>query len=207
MAVGRLPRRRRWGLVALGALLIVVSAVAVFLVVETAAVTRPYLAVTHPVPYGSVIEEDDLTVLNVASAAGLDPILAADRGTVVGRRAAVDLVPGTLLTRAQFTDALLPGAGQQLVGIELKPAQVPAHALKPGDRVALVIVPPTTVVGAPDSGPIAPPQSIPATVFGASPPAASGTVRVDVVVSQADGPTVATMAAAGRIAVVVTARG
>ena len=45
-----------------------------------------------------------------------------------------------------------------------------------------------------------------ATVAGAAGPDTTGNVRVDVAVAVAEGPTVAAMAAAGRIAVVVATR-
>jgi hypothetical protein len=207
--VGRLPRRRRWGVVALGVVLVAVCAVAAYLFVVTAGVTRPYLAVGRNVPYGATIGADDLTVVNVNPAAGLQPIPTSQRGEVIGKHAAADLFPGTLLTRAQLTDLAIPAPGQQLVGVELKPAQVPARTLKAGDAVILVIVPPTNVVGVPDpkASAVARPESIRATVAAASPPATNGNIRVDVAVNVADGPTVAAMAAAGRIVIVVTTRG
>jgi len=207
--LSRLPRRRRWGLLALGVVLVVVGAVVAYLLVVTAGVTHPYLAVSHNVPYGAAIGPDDLTVVNVNAAAGLQPIPASQRNDVVGKHAATDLVPGTLLTRAHLTDRAIPAPGEQLVGIELKPAQVPARTLKAGDAVVLVIVPAANLAGVPDPNASAParPQSIRATVAAATPPATNGNVRVDVAVSQADGPAVAAMAAAGRIVVVVTARG
>jgi hypothetical protein len=206
--VGRLPRRRRWGLVAVGMVLVAVCAVAAYLFVVTAGVTRPYLAVSHKVPYGATISASDLTVVEVNPAAGLQPIPASQRDQILGKHAAADLFPGTLLTRAQVTEVTIPAPGEQLVGIELKPAQVPARTLKAGDAVILVIVPPTGVVGVPDPTTSAParPESIRATVAASSPPATNGNVRVDVAVNQVDGPTVAAMAAAGRVVVVVTTR-
>jgi len=206
--VARLPRRRRWGLVAVGVALVVVCAVVAYLLVVTAGVTRPFLAVTHEVPYGATIEPGDLTVVNVNPAAGLHPIPASQRGQIVGRHAAADLFPGTLLTPDEVTDVAIPAPGQQVVGIELKPAQVPARTLKPGDAVILVVVPPSSLAGVPDpqASAAASPASITATVAGTAPPETNGNIRVDVAVSQTDGPTVAAMAAAGRIVLVVTTR-
>jgi SAF domain len=207
--VARLPRRRRWGLVAVGVVLVAVCAVAAYLFVVTAGVTRPYLAVTRQVPYGAAIVSSDLTVVDVNPAAGLRPIAASQRDQVIGKHAAADLFPGTLLTHAQLTDLAIPAPGQQLVGVELKPAQVPARTLKAGDPVVLVIVPQSGISGVADAkaSTSSRPESIPATVAAASPPATNGNVRVDVAVNQADGPTVASMAAAGRIVIVVTTRG
>ena len=96
-----------------------------------------------------------------------------------------------------------------LVGIELKPAQLPARTLKPGDAVILVVVPPSSLAGVPDpqASSNSRPVTITATVAGAAPPETNGNVRVDVAVAQSDGPTVAAMAAAGRIVIVLTTRG
>ena len=116
--IARLPRRRRWGLFALGVVLVALGAVVAYLLVVTAGVTRPYLAVTHKVPYGATIRADDLTVVDVNPAAGLKPIPADQRDRVVGKHAAADLFPGTLLTGDQLTDMAIPAPGQQLVGIE-----------------------------------------------------------------------------------------
>ena len=206
--IARLPRRRRWGLFALGVVLAALGAVVAYLLVVTAGVTRPYLAVTHKVPYGATIRAEDLTVVDVNPAAGLKPIPADQRDRVVGKHAAADLFPGTLLTGDQLTDLAIPAPGQQLVGIELKPAQVPARALKPGDAVILVVVPPNSLAGVPDpqASSSTRPASITATVAGTGPPETNGNIRVDVAVSQSDGPTVAAMAAAGRIVIVVTTR-
>jgi hypothetical protein len=208
--VPALPRRRRWGLLALGGLLVVVCAVVAYLLVVTAGTTRPYLAVTHKVSYGAVLQPGDLTVVRVNPAAGLDPIPAAQRSQVVGKHAAADLYPGTLLTRDQLSTSSIPAPGQQLVGIELKPGQVPARPLRPGDPVVLVVVAPADLSGVPapqtSTSTNSQPVTITATVAGTGATEDNGNLRVDVAVSQADGPTVAAMAAAGRIVLVLSTR-
>jgi hypothetical protein len=206
--IGKLPRRRRWGLVALGVALVAVSAVLAYLLVATAGITRPYLAVSREVPYGAVIGPDDLTEVQVNPAAGLDPLPADRRDEVIGKHAAVDLFPGTLLTARQVTDVVVPAPGQQVVGVELKPAQAPVRLLTPGEAVVLVVMPAANLAGVDQAqgAESVRPVSIGATVVVASDPDTSGNVRVDVAVAQADGPTVAAMAAAGRIAIVLTTR-
>ena len=207
--LGRLPRRRRAGVQAVGVVLVAVAAVLAYLLWVGSAVTRPYLAVSHTVPYGATIGPDDLTVVDINAATGLQPIPADQRGSVIGKHAAVDLVGGTLLTPAELTDQAIPAPGQQLIGIDLKPGQLPLRTLHTGDAALLVIVPATAVAGVPDTQPtpLGSPPTIRATVAGASPPDTTGNVRVDVAVAQSDGPTVAAMAAAGRIVIVVTTRG
>jgi hypothetical protein len=206
--IGLLPRRRRWGLVAVGTLLVVVFAIVAYLLVATAATTRPVLALARNVPYGATLGADDLTVVDVNAATGLSPVPASQRDQVIGKHAAADLFAGTLLTKAQVADLVIPAPGQQLVGIELKPGQVPARPLRPGDQVMLVIVPPTALAGLPDSqtGAQSATTSIRATVAETTGAQTNGNIRVDVAVSTSDGPTVAAMAAAGRIVVVVSTR-
>lgn len=208
-SLARLPRRRSLGMWALGVTLVVLGSVGAYVLVVQGGMTHPYLAVSHKVPYGAAIQDSDLTVINVNAAVGLDPIPAAQRAQVIGQHAAADLYPGTLLIRDQLTKTAIPAPGQQLIGIELKPGQLPARSLKPGDAVVLVVVPPTGLAGLPDpqSSAAAQPSSIPAIVAGTTAPATNGNVRVDVAVSTADGTVVAAMAAAGRIVLVVTTRG
>jgi hypothetical protein len=207
-SLARLPRRRSLGMWALGVVLVVLGSVGAYVLVVQEGMTHPYLAVSHKVPYGAAIQDSDLTVINVNAAVGLNPIPAAQRAQVVGQHAAADLYPGTLLIRDQLTKTAIPAPGQQLIGIELKPGQLPARALKPGDAVVLVVVPPTGLAGIPDpqSSAAAQPSSIPATVAGTTAPATNGNVRVDVAVATSDGSVVAAMAAAGRIVLVVTTR-
>jgi len=133
-APGRLPRQRRWGLTAAGVALVVVCAVVAYVLVTTTGLTRSYLAVARNVPYGATISPDDLVVVDMSPAAGLQPIPADQRRHVVGKHAAADLFPGTLLTWVQLTDLAIPAPGQQLVGVELKPGQLPARQLKPQGR-------------------------------------------------------------------------
>jgi hypothetical protein len=207
-SLARLPRRRSLGMWALGVVLIVLGSVGAYVLVAQVGMTHPYLAVSHKVPYGTTLQDSDLAVINVNAAVGLDPIPAAQRAQVIGQHAAADLYPGTLLIRDQLTKTTIPAPGQQLIGIELKPGQLPARALKPGDTVVLVVVPPTGLTGVPDpqGSAAAQPSSIPATVAGATAPATNGNVRVDVAVSTTDGTVVAAMAAASRIVLVLTTR-
>jgi hypothetical protein len=206
VAVGGLPRRRRWGLASLGVLLVVLGAVVAFLLVDTVGVTRAYLAVARDVPYGATIGPDDLTVVQVNPSAGLRLVPAGQRDRVIGRQAATQLFVGSPLSPSQVTDRGVPGPGQQVVGMNLKPGQVPARALRVGEPVVLVVVPPSSVVGVPDTqtGSGGGTSTIPATVSGTQPPQSDGSVRVDVAVATADGPRVASMAVAGRIVLVAT---
>jgi hypothetical protein len=79
VAVGGLPRRRRWGLTSLGVILVVVGTVVAFLLVDIVGVTQAYLAVARDVPYGATIGPDDLTVVQVNPSADLRLVTAGQR--------------------------------------------------------------------------------------------------------------------------------
>ncbi|MFD3603772.1 flagellar biosynthesis protein FlgA, partial [Streptomyces sp. NPDC058656] len=139
----------------------------------------------------------------------LDPAVKAvrsdDLDSVVGKRAAVELKPGSLLAPAQVTKDSLVKAGEQLVPIGLEPKQIPATALMPGQKVQLVHVP---AQGQADTGKTSgtPPETIDGRVVKASSAApGTGIVVVDVATSAADGPTAAAWVSAGTLRLVLAA--
>jgi len=134
-------RRMRPGLLGLAVLLIALGGLGAAFAVTSVRATGSYLAVGRPVPQGTVLEADDLVTVQVAGGAGLAPVPASRKAQVVGKRAAVSLLPGTLLTMSQLTDKPLLAAGQQQVALGLKLNQVPARTLLPGDKVVLVGTP------------------------------------------------------------------
>jgi flagella basal body P-ring formation protein FlgA len=122
---------------------------------------------------------------------------------VVGEHAAVQLEPGATLTRADVTSAALVAPGQQLVGVQAKPGQLPATPLVPGERVLIVSTPgqnSTTTGGAAAAGV---PGTLPAQVVRVGSADSSGTVTVDVAVDANSGATLAARASTGDIAIIV----
>jgi hypothetical protein len=195
-------------LIALGVVLTVLGTLGAY---AYTAATGPasFLAVARPVAVGVQIGQDDLRVVDVNSAPGLEPIPAGDRGKYVDRYARVDLVPGTLLTAEQITDAPIPGPGEQLFGVELKPAQMPVTALRRGDKVLLVVTPDPRVAVVPVTNPNQPPTApatIEATVANVGAAQTDGQVVVDVVVPRRDGPNLVSLSAQGRLALSVLPR-
>ncbi|MGH3863140.1 MAG: SAF domain-containing protein, partial [Actinokineospora sp.] len=98
------------------------------------------LSVVRTVPAFERITDADLGVARIADDPALRPVPAGDRASVVGRVAAVELRPGTLLVREQVTEARPPFPGQQLVGLAVKPGQMPGGGVAPGDMVLVVTV-------------------------------------------------------------------
>ncbi|MDM4721951.1 flagellar biosynthesis protein FlgA [Micromonospora sp. WMMA1363] len=145
-------RRMRPGLLGLAVLLIALGGLGAAFAVTSVRATGSYLAVTRPVEVGRTIGADDLMAVQVAGGQGLSPVPVGRRDNVLGKRAKVSLVPGTLLTMDQLTDEPLLGPGQQQFALGLEVSQVPARTLHPGDKVLLVSTPagsndgPTVVV-------------------------------------------------------------
>ncbi|MEV4535352.1 SAF domain-containing protein [Asanoa sp. NPDC049518] len=134
-------RRMRPGLLGLAVLLIALGGLGAAFAITSVKATGDYLAVARSVPQGTTLTADDLATVQVAGGAGLASVPASRRAQVVGKRAAVTLMPGSLLTMSQLTDKPLLTEGQQQVALGLRANQVPARRLLPGDKVILVGTP------------------------------------------------------------------
>lgn len=135
-----LPSRpRSWGLAAVAGLLVVGFGLAGAVLFNRAGDKVSVLEVSSPVAKGQVIERSD--VQSVAVAGVPAGISVAQVDSVVGKTAAVDLVPHQILTDMMYTSDPVPGLGQTLVGLALDPAQAPTDGLAPGDTVTVIAVP------------------------------------------------------------------
>lgn len=191
--------QRRPLLIALAVLLITVGALVAGYLVTVTGNTSEVVAVRANVARGAVIQRDDLVEARINPDPNLTTVPASQIDSLVGRRAAVDLQAGGLVSPQSVTDAVLPAAGQALVGVALTRAQLPTQALKAGDRVRIVFTP-----RAQDPAPAKPPTAVQATVV--NPPAAiedSPQVVVDVTIDQAAAPNLAAVVATGRVVLVL----
>jgi len=96
------------------------------------------LAVAQPVAAGQPISAGDLTEVSAVEAPGLAWIAASHAEEVVGRTAAVPLVPGTLFTDALLGEPRFPPRGQTVASVALKAGQFP-RALGDGARVVVYL--------------------------------------------------------------------
>lgn len=196
------PRRRSLAQGALAVLLIAGGALTAGYVVLRMGSTQDYLAVARPVQARAVITQDDLVVVRVNDAVGIEPITASKINLVIGKRAVMTLVPGTLLTAAQLTATAVPAPGHQLIGLGLEDDQMPKTRLKPGAQVLLVVLPESNAALGPGAGPteLVPPQTVSATVVDIT-LQEGGDTLVNVEIETGYGPTVAALAAEDRIVV------
>jgi len=146
-------RQRRPGLAAVG-LIVVLGMGAVFgWLYTTAGEKTPVVVMAREVPVGQVIERADLSTVDVAGA--VTAIAGTNLSSAVGQRAAVGLIPGTLLQRGMLTSADPIPAGQVQVGVALKAGQLPADGVSAGDKVAAIRLGGTAAGAQPTNAPAA----------------------------------------------------
>jgi SAF domain-containing protein len=91
---------------------------------------------------GEVIETSDLTTITLQGSTIPQAVPARDLATVVGRRAATDLVAGSVLVASAVTDETIPATGRAVVGLKLSAGRTPTSLLLPSSAVRLVALPP-----------------------------------------------------------------
>lgn len=131
-------RRVRVPELVVGVLVIAVFALGAVLWHLSAVDKSPALAVVGTIERGDVIAADDLRVVYVASDDAVARLDEAQMSQVVGRVAAVDLAPGTLISRSLVAERPTVAANEGVVGMALEPGAYPAMGLSPGDRVTVV---------------------------------------------------------------------
>jgi SAF domain len=197
-------RQRRLPLAAGAVVLIAVAGLGGGALVLNAGKTHPVVAITTTVTRGEVIQRDDLRVVDVAGDQTLQTVDGDQLDAIVGKRAATDLPAGTLLPRGATTSELIPHQGRTLVGLQLKPSQLPATTLQTGDTVRLVTLPSDQAGASSRPGSSAVPIS--ATVVGSEPGPDNQTTRVDVEVPNDVAAALSVYAATGRVALILDSR-
>jgi hypothetical protein len=211
---------RRRPMVAIGSIALVTVCIAIFTSVYLHAGDRvAVLALQHDVQQGHAINRGDLAVVRIAFSGGIDPITAVDVNQVVGRKAAVSLRGGTLLSASELVSHLGPGQGKAVVGVATKTGQLPAGGVAVGDTVDVILTgsPATLTGGAPnapaaasssaDTGPLEVGGVLAsnATVTGVNGPTSSSpdTIVISVLIPTSMAPLVASASAAGQAALVL----
>ena len=196
------PRlRRRRGMLAAGVMLVALGALGAALLTQAVSGTVPVVAVVRAVPAGAVLERADLAVADVNVDPVLRPVPASRLAAQVGQRAAVALTAGSLLTEQSVTAEAQPAAGRSVVGVALTAAQLPAQALRAGDRVRIIDTP--LAQGEP---PAEPPTAIVAEVVSVAGPDDTGLSVVDVSLGSDQAAGLAARVATGRVALVLDSR-
>ena len=163
------------------------------------------LVVAQPISAGQVLTAGDLRGARVSTGSGLNVVLAGDESTVIGRRAAVPLVAGSLLTASDVGNAPPVGSASDVVAVGLKAGSYPPD-LAPGDRVKVV---PVTSSSGGSSATVTSGSPVGAIVLAVEPASAdsdSPTV-FSLQVSASDADEVASLAAAGQASLIEVGAG
>jgi len=153
------------------------------------------------VPRGAVIAPGDVAIARVSLDPTVDSIPASQLSTVVGKRAALDIAAGGLLTPADIASETVPAKGETVVGLSLVNGMLPAIPLEAGDQVRVVQTP-----GAQGQVGDTPPVTISATVVAVTRSSDGQTTLVDLLVRADAAPDLAARAATGKVAVVLDSR-
>jgi len=153
------------------------------------------------VPRGAVIAPGDVAIARVSLDPTVDSIPASQLSTVVGKRAALDIAAGGLLTPADIASETVPAKGETVVGLSLVNGMLPAIPLEAGDQVRVVQTP-----GAQGQVGDTPPVTISAAVVAVTRSSDGQTTLVDLLVRADAAPDLAARAATGKVAVVLDSR-
>lgn len=143
-----LPARRQWARVAAGAALALLGGWIFASLYVSAGERVEVLAVAQPVDRFDVIQNGDLRTVRVAADPGVDTIDADEADELVGRAAATDLIPGSLLSPDQVVavGTRLVAANEAVVGAELGRGDAP-EGLQGGIDVMIVLRPRDNATG------------------------------------------------------------
>lgn len=135
------PSRRRWGRFAAGTLLALLGAWTFAILYVSAGDRVEVLALAHNVDQYTELTEGDFRTVRISTEPGMNTVKATDRDEVIGRKAAVPLLEGSLLSES----ALLP-EGQQigdsskaLIGIRLGAGTYPELEFYNGLEASITI--------------------------------------------------------------------
>ena len=198
------PRERKPALAALAVLLILGGALASAYLVMASGERVSAIRVAQPVAAGQKIPASALEEVQIGDT-GIQYLAWTERAKVTRHIAAVPLVKGALLTNSMISPEAAPENGRVIVGLALKPGQMPSGDVVEGSRVTLYAVGSGGQNGAPRAGTVLAQDAV---VIGVGGGDAGGPTRlrsdqtsVDVAVLPADAAQVTQAASAGAVAI------
>lgn len=195
----KIPMRRK-GYIAAVLILAIIGALLSWMGVQSKG-SHEVLSLKAAVSRGEAITQENLTSISVGeNAPNLIPI---DRSAeVVGMKAQTNLFAGTPLVEGSYAQAMPVPENFSIVGLGMKPANLPARELLPGDKVRVVYTP------SGDQGAASGELPIVSAIVERFPTASedaegNSAMIVDVRVKRSDAPRVAAWSAAGSAGLVL----
>jgi len=96
------------------------------------------LIVTQTIEQGQQMEGSDLGQASASISGGVTAIPVSDASQLLGKRAAVTIPAGSLLTAGDISSTQAINAGYAVVGMALKVGQLPSAGVAAGDQVMIV---------------------------------------------------------------------
>jgi hypothetical protein len=195
----RMPGRRNPKWIALGIVSLCLGGLLSYVIYARVASETAVVAAAQTVYRGETIEQADLTTITLRAGSLPQTLPATTLTDLVGKRASYDLVEGSVIPATAVVDQAVPAEGRAIVGLKLAPGRAPSNLLLPSSPVRLVAMP-----AAADSSTT---DELAGNIFigrmiDQSPGADGISILVNVDVEAGAAPTIATLAAQDRIAIV-----
>jgi SAF domain len=195
----RMPGRRNPKWIALGIVALCLGGLLSYMIYARVASEVTVVAAAHTVYRGETIEPGDLTTITLHSGSLPQTVPAARLTDLVGKRAGLDLIEGSVIPSTAIVAEAIPTEGHAVVGLKLAPGRAPGNLLLPSSLVRLIALPAAADDSTADklAGSIFVGRVIDQSA------AADGTsIMVNVDVEAGAAPTIAMLAAQDRIAIV-----
>lgn len=193
----RKRERAQRGLIAAGVVLVLACGLGAGLLFENQGGKVSVIKVAKAVPAGHTIAAADLTTAQMASD-DIPAYAGNHMSEVVGKTAAVGLVPGQILNKAMVTSRPATPSGYVVAGVSLKPGALPAGGVSSGDQVMVILLPSQTA-GSSSSGSGATVLENSVRVSASSPSSDGTTTVVSLLIPKADAPQLAQANNAGLV--------
>ena len=189
-------RNPRW--IALGVVALCLGGLLSYVIYAQVAAQSAVVAMAKTVNRGAVIQPTDLTTTTVSGASKVSTVPAAELPNLIGKRAAYDLVEGSLVPAAANEGEAMPASGRAVVGLKLGQGRAPLGLLTASAPVRLVALPSGDQ---PAGRPAASSPAYFGRVVDVTDGADGTSVLLNVDVAAADAPAIAQLGAQDRIAV------
>jgi hypothetical protein len=139
-AVAPVRSRRPWVFGA-GAVAAIIAGglIGVFVYTSSQSTDQVFVTATD-IDRGATLTAQDLTTISVTPNQQLNAFTRAQAEDLIGQTAAVELPKGSLITEQSVSPSLVVPEGQAMVGIALKPSQLPSAPLRAGDRIVITSI-------------------------------------------------------------------
>ncbi len=198
----RVPGRRNPKWIALGVVALCLGGLLSYVIYARLANETAVVSVAQTVYRGEVIDAADLTTITLQGNTIAQAVPATDLDTMIGKRAAVDLVAGSVLVASAVTDEAIPAAGRAVVGLKLSAGRTPTSLLIPSAAVRLVALPSPSGTAEPAAADDVTGDTFTARVIDQANGADGTSINVNVDVAADQAPIIAQLAAQDRIALV-----